>query len=135
MRASGSCLCGAVRYTVAGPLRDVVACHCTQCRKSSGHHVAATAAPRAAVTISGPVAWYQSSPEARRGFCATCGANLFWEGQGPNLSIFAGTLDGDPGLRLVGHIYCADKGSYYTLADGMPQAAGDDPALTAWHPA
>ncbi|WP_442475962.1 GFA family protein [Roseovarius litorisediminis] len=38
----GSCQCGAVRYEVAGPLRQVVGCHCSQCRKTSGHYVAAT---------------------------------------------------------------------------------------------
>ena len=40
---TGGCLCGGVRYTVTGPLRDIVACHCEQCRRSSGHFVAATA--------------------------------------------------------------------------------------------
>ena len=30
---SGSCLCGAVTYEVHGPLRNVVARHCKQCRK------------------------------------------------------------------------------------------------------
>ena len=38
----GSCLCGAVRYIVRGELRHVVGCHCGQCRKTSGHYVAAT---------------------------------------------------------------------------------------------
>jgi len=42
--ATGSCLCGAVKYNVTGPLRPVVACHCGQCQKSSGHYVAATSA-------------------------------------------------------------------------------------------
>lgn len=129
--AEGSCLCGAVRYRVAGPLRPVIACHCRQCRKTSGHHVAATSAPRAAVEIEGAPVWYRSSPEARRGFCGVCGSNLFWDGPGPELSIFAGTLDGDPGVRLAAHIFCADKGSYYGIADGLPRAEGDDPALIA----
>ena len=127
---TGSCLCGAVRYMVDAPLRQVVACHCRQCRKTSGHHVAATSAPRDKVAVTGEVTWYASSKEARRGFCGTCGSNLFWDGPGRNLSIFAGTLDGDPGVRLAGHIYCADKGDYYEIADGLPQAAGRDPALT-----
>ncbi len=126
----GSCLCGAVRYTVTGPLRPVIACHCTQCRKTSGHHVAATSAPRDSVTIEGEPRWYRSSATARRGFCPTCGSNLFWDGPGANLSIMAGTLDGPTGLRLKGHIFCAAKGDYYEIADGLPRAGEDDPALT-----
>jgi hypothetical protein len=70
----------------------------------------------------------------RRGFCATCGSNLFWDAGTERVSIFAGTLDAPTGLRLAGHIFCADKGDYYELADGLPQAAGADPALSAWRP-
>lgn len=44
---TGGCPCGGVRYEVRGPLRDVIACHCTQCRRTSGHFVAATACRRA----------------------------------------------------------------------------------------
>jgi len=131
MSATGGCLCGAVRYRVTGPLRPVIACHCDQCRRTSGHHVAATAAPREAVAIAGAVRWYRSSETASRGFCPVCGSNLFWQGPGAGLSIFAGTLDGDPGVRLAGHIFCADKGAYYPIPDdGLPRADGADPALT-----
>jgi hypothetical protein len=126
----GGCLCGAVKFSVDGPLRPVVACHCGQCRKATGHHVAATSAARDAVDVTGDVAWYQSSAKARRGFCATCGSNLFWDGPGQNLSIFAGSLDGATGLKLVGHIYCSDKGDYYELDDDLPKFDGRDPALT-----
>lgn len=92
--------------------------------------MAATSAPRGAVQVTGEVSWYQSSGTARRGFCGICGSNLFWDGPGDNLSIFAGTLDGATGLTLAGHIYCADKGDYYTISDGLPQVPGRDPALT-----
>jgi len=126
----GGCLCGAVSYQTTGSLRPVVACHCNQCRKSTGHHVAATSVNRDDITITGDVTWFESSDTARRGFCATCGSNLFWDGAGENLSIMAGTLDGATGLKTVGHIYCADKGDYYEISDGLPQAAGRDPALT-----
>ncbi|MEM9395546.1 MAG: GFA family protein [Pseudomonadota bacterium] len=130
MTASGSCLCGRVRYSVEGPLRPVIACHCTQCRKTSGHHVAATSALRDCVRIEGDVAWFASSPTARRGFCCTCGSNLFWDGPGAHLSIFAGSLDVHSDLRIAGHIYCTDKGAYYDIADGLPQRTQDDPKLT-----
>ncbi len=130
MTSCGGCLCGAVLYETEGPLRPVVACHCTQCRKSSGHHVAATSAPRDGVKIEGQVQWYQSSPEARRGFCPVCGSNLFWDGPGSHLSIFAGTLDAPSGVRLEGHIFCADKGDYYDIDEDLPKADGDDPDIT-----
>ena len=126
----GSCLCGQITYSVKGPLRPVIACHCQQCRKSSGHHVAATSAARGDIAIVGDVTWYVSSPTARRGFCGTCGSQMFWDGAGANLSIFAGTFDGDTGLTLAGHIFCADKGDYYEISDDLPRADADDPNLT-----
>jgi len=127
---TGGCLCGAITYALSGPLRPVIYCHCQQCRKSSGHHVAATSVPRNAVRISGEITWFQSSALAKRGFCANCGSNLFWDGAGENLSIFAGTLDDSSGLSAKGHIYVADKGAYYDLSDGLPCAQGYDANLT-----
>ncbi|MEO1536344.1 MAG: GFA family protein [Pseudomonadota bacterium] len=131
---TGSCLCGSVSYTINGPFRPVIACHCQQCRKTSGHHVAATSAPRNSIEIAGDVTWYASSDTARRGFCGLCGSNLFWDGKGSHLSIFAGTLDGPTGMHLAGHIFCADKGDYYEINDGLPQAPQDDPDFTTQVP-
>ena len=112
-------------------MRPVIACHCQQCRKTSGHHVAATAAPREAITVSGDPVWFASSETARRGFCGTCGSNLFWDSPGSaTLSIFAGTLDDATGLSLAGHIFTDDKGAYYDITDDVPCAGGYDPALT-----
>ena len=39
---TGSCPCGGIEYEVSGPMREIIGCHCEQCRKISGHHVAAT---------------------------------------------------------------------------------------------
>jgi len=130
MTGEGGCLCGAVRYRVDGAMRPVIACHCSQCRKTSGHHVAATSAPRETVKIEGELRWFASSKAARRGFCPICGSNLFWDGPGSHLSIFAGTLEGETGLKLAGHIFCADKGDYYALSDDLPKAEYDSPDLT-----
>ena len=127
---TGSCLCGAVSFEINGPLRPVVFCHCQQCRKTSGHYVAATSAHRDNVEVSGEVSWYRASESARRGFCGICGSSIFWDGPGENLSIHAGTLDGETGLESIGHIYCADKGDYYTLDDDLPKAEARNPRLT-----
>ncbi len=131
---TGGCLCGAIKYTVSGPLRPVIVCHCKQCQRTSGFHVAATSAPRDTVKIDGKVTWFQSSETAKRGFCGICGSNLFWSGSGQNLSIFAGTLDAPTGLKLIGHIYCADKGDYYDVTDDLPKAEARNPELTTQVP-
>ena len=130
MNRTGGCLCGAITYKTFGPLRPVISCHCAQCRKTSGHYVAATSVDRAKIELSGSISWYQSSDTARRGFCATCGSNLFWDGNVANLSIFAGTLDDSTGLKTKGHIFVDDKGAYYEISDQLPCAAQADPNLT-----
>ena len=80
LKQTGGCLCGGVRYVVNGPLRGVIACHCSQCRRTSGHYAAMTNAPSEHLELksSHTLVWYQSSATAERGFCSTCGSNLFW---------------------------------------------------------
>ena len=125
--ATGSCLCGAVKYQVIGALRPVVACHCRQCQKTSGHHVAATSAKREDFELleQRGLKWFASSTGIRRGFCQQCGGNLFWDNAKlTTISIFAGTLNQPSGLRLVEHIYVDEKPDYYEITDGLPQRQG-----------
>lgn len=124
---AGGCLCGGVRYRVSGGLRDAVACHCTQCRRTSGHHAAMTSAPLEALTFDAAetLTWYRSSPAAERGFCRVCGSNLFWKPEGEaSMAITAGTLDAPTGIRVQEHIFVRDKGDYYSIDDGRPQRQG-----------
>ena len=122
---TGSCLCGAVRFTVSGPLGESDACHCTQCRKQSGHFWASANVKTADLAIEGEdsLRWYHSSEKVRRGFCATCGSFLFWDPvRHPEvIAVAMGALDKPTGVRLHKHIFTADKGDYYDIADGLPQ--------------
>ncbi len=129
IRGTGGCLCGAVRYEVRGPLRAVVDCHCSQCRRTSGHFAAFTATrPEDLVLIeSGGLRWYRSSARGRRGFCEVCGSSLFWEpASGERVSIAAGTLDLPTGLATAAHVFVEDAGDYYTIGDGLPHRADGD---------
>ena len=115
---SGGCLCGQVRFTVQGPLREVLLCHCSQCRKMSGHFWAASSAPRERVDIyqDTGLRWFQSSKEAKRGFCSTCGSSLFWSHTAKTtLSFAAGALDGPTGLNTGAHICFDDASDYYRV--------------------
>lgn len=127
LEKTGGCLCGAVRYRVTGPLRPVVYCHCSQCRRTSGHFVAATAVPKdeLIVEIDEYLDWFDSSEFASRGFCTRCGSSVFWRPNAkPYICIMAGTLDGSTGLEAVEHIYVSDKGDYYQLTDDLPKRPG-----------
>lgn len=132
---TGSCLCGAVRYAVSGPLRPVIYCHCEQCRRTSGHHVAATACQTDAIDVTddGSLTWYRSSPAAERGFCGRCGSNLFFRPVNREyVSIMAGTLDQPTDLVAEAHIFVRSKSDYYLICDGLPQHGGrGDVDLTA----
>ncbi|MEM7425607.1 MAG: GFA family protein [Pseudomonadota bacterium] len=126
---SGSCLCGQVRFTAAGPLADVLVCHCRQCRKMSGHCFAATAVPQARFRLirTEGLEWLASSTASKRGFCRVCGSSLFFHhGEDEPIGIAAGAFDDDPPLTVAAHIYVDEAGPYYTIEDGCPQfsAAG-----------
>ena len=124
---SGGCLCGGVQYVVTGPLSDVINCHCGQCRRTHGHFAGYTEAPLSDFKLesSESLKWYQSSPQARRGFCSICGASLFWVPEGGDgVWIAAGTLDKPTGLRTLAHIFVADAGDYYTIADDLKTYPG-----------
>ncbi len=113
---SGGCLCGAVRYRLAGELRGVVNCFCEQCRRTSGHHVAATRAPLSGFVLESDatLTWFESSAEAKRGFCNRCGGNLFWQHKDRNsISVMAGTLDTPTGLATIENIFAEDMSDYH----------------------
>ena len=123
---TGRCLCGGVRYQVRGPLRGVIACHCSQCRRTSGNFVTATVAQNAVLALNsaGTLAWYRSSESAERGFCSRCGGNLFWRHTTPGTTttaIKAGSIDPPTRLRLARHIFVGSKSDYYDITDGLPQ--------------
>ena len=129
---TGSCLCGAVTLRVDGPLREVVFCHCGQCRKQTGLYYASTNAADKDLTITGEddITWYKSSDEGRRGFCRHCGSALFWKYLGQDhISIQAGALDQPTELTPGYHIFCADKGDFYEITDALPQYAKSRPGL------
>lgn len=121
---TGSCLCGSVTYELTGPLRDSIACHCIQCRKTSGHYWSATQVPndRFKITKDDGLKWFHSSCTARRGFCTGCGASMFWQHDKEDAtSVATGTVDGETGLITSSHIYVVDKGDYYEIEPGPQQ--------------
>ena len=132
MENAGGCLCGKVRFQTKGPLREVVFCHCSQCRKQSGLYVAATSVPAEALHLTGAasITWFASSDFAKRGFCSICGTPLFWK---PNdearYAILAGAFD-DPSCLTPGYHICTEgRAGFYAIGDGLPLYPHDAPDL------
>lgn len=129
---AGHCLCGAVRFRAHGQLREVVACHCSQCRRQTGLFYAATNVANDRLDIEGAdnIKWYRASSCAERGFCSICGSALFWRHDEEGYtSVLAGSFNEPTGLKISSHIFCADKGDFYEINDGMPQYDRGSPGL------
>ncbi len=126
-RVSGSCLCGAVTFTIP-PVTGVMACHCKMCRRQTTSHLATVTLtwPEVVFDQQRGLTWYQSSPSARRGFCRNCGSVLFWQAA-ESTAVSAGALDEEATLRLAAHIYAADKAIYEDISDSAPCFAADQP--------
>jgi hypothetical protein len=74
------------------------------------------------LSIKGPVSWFEASDIAKRSICPRCGSFLFWKAHDEDTISFAlGAVDGPMGVTLEKHIFVADKGDYYDIADGLPQ--------------
>ena len=123
---TGGCLCGGVRYRITGPRRDIIYCHCENCRRTHGHVAAYTSVRRADLDLVSEetLQWYHDhSPDTYRGFCRRCGASLFWDardGRG-KMAVAAGSLDDSGDLKVIGHVFVAEAGDYYVIDDGLPQ--------------
>ncbi|MEQ8282090.1 MAG: GFA family protein [Amphiplicatus sp.] len=128
-RLSGKCMCGAIVFEALADKPEVVACHCGQCRAWSGHYWASINVPFDAMKIKvgeEHLSWFRSSDYARRGFCAKCGSALFWHADKLDehkhrIAVAAGAVSPPTGVKVERHIFVADKGDYYDIADGAPQ--------------
>ena len=121
---TGGCRCGAVKYEVSGPLRNIVICHCGECQRlngSAGWH-SRSMNEHLNITEDRGLAWYQITPRARRGFCRECGSPLFWQiDKQESTGIVVGSLDDASGLKPIGHIFVEDKACYFAINDDLPQ--------------
>lgn len=112
---TGSCCCGNIRYTTKAT-KSLWYCHCQQCRKMTGHYMAAAQARLSDIEIVGQPKWHYVSATARYGFCPDCGSPMFWRNDNNEfLSITGGSMDNTSTLDIGGHIFVGEKGGYYQI--------------------
>ena len=96
MPVTGGCLCGAIRYESTEPPNWVVCCHCRICQQAHGglFDVGVEFPGEAFRYTKGEVTYYQSSPWAKRGFCANCGSPVdTWYKDNSDPIVHIGSLD------------------------------------------
>ena len=77
---------------------------------------------------TGPaLAWFQSSSEARRGFCQRCGTSLFFESDRflGLIDVTVATLEDAASLAPSMHIHVGSRQPWLAINDGLPCHAGD----------
>ena len=110
---TGSCLCGAIRYTVSAAVTELRACHCTHCQKSSGAGGSVNAVvPSDAFKITqGTPKRYDASADSgrtlHRYFCGECGSPIYSQrATNPGLVVVrAGGFDNAGDMKITAHIW------------------------------
>jgi hypothetical protein len=109
----GSCLCGAIRYTIDTPVTELRACHCPDCQKTSGAGGSVNAMIKSAsfrITQGTPKQIRVKAASGRtlhRYFCADCGSPIYSQRESTpeNVTVRAGTLDDPPPMKITGNIW------------------------------
>ena len=119
-----SCLCEGVKIKIKGKLRHVINCHCKQCMKTHGNFASYTSCSEDNITFINKktLKWFESSEIAKRGFCSTCGASMFYKLlKSKNISIAAGMFSNPTKLKTKSNIFTKNKLDYYKLDLNIPK--------------
>ena len=125
--ASGSCLCGAVTFSVGYPTKWVAHCHCTLCQRAHGAAFVTWVGSQAQTFEVGDpqsvLRWYRSSADAERGFCSRCGSSLFfrserWPGE---VHIARANFMSELDLERQRHVYYDTHVGWFEVNDALPK--------------
>lgn len=123
----GSCLCGAVTYTVSGEPKRFYHCHCSRCRKATGTGHASNL-----FVQPGELVWRSGAdqvrafkpPEAQRftnSFCMSCGGRVPRQAAGSDIVMIpAGSLDVEPPISPQARIFSGSRAAWSCGGDALP---------------
>jgi len=124
---AGGCLCGAVRYELAGGVHNLCWCYCTSCRRAAGAPVVpwGTVPHDRFRLIRGKLSEYRSSPGVVRGFCGACGTSLTYrlETRPAEIDVTLASLDEPARFAPQMHVWVSDKLPWVRISDDLPQFA------------
>lgn len=131
----GHCHCGSVTFAITPPTLFFAHCHCRWCREAHGAAYVSWvgAAESRFRLLPGSVEprWYQSSPQSRRAFCATCGARLFFASTicPGEIHVARPAIPGPIDREPQCHVFYDQRVAWAEVGDRLPRYTTDDPGL------
>jgi len=133
---SGGCACGRVRFLAEIENNDAYLCHCRMCQRATGSvSIALKNLPQARLRWLSPPDWYDSSPIARRPFCATCGTSLgFQYLEGKNLDLTVASFDEPGSFKATSHFGAESIHEAWLDTFTLPRTRTDEyqPLVDRW---
>lgn len=124
---NGSCLCGAVKVVAPGLSSSLGVCHCSMCRKwSGGPFMAVDAGTDVSFEGEENIGIYDSSDWAQRGFCKTCGTNLFYKLKETGQYIMSPTVFDESDFVFDHQVFIEEKPAYYEFANETKNMTGEE---------
>ncbi len=117
-KITGACGCGEVSFTAEGDISGVISCHCKLCQRLHGNYNPMVVVEKSDFILKSgdSLEWFDSSSEARRGFCRLCGSALFKEQKtGSKILISVGCIDDTTGWTNIKNVFTEEAGEYYLL--------------------
>ena len=135
---TGRCLCGAIRFSITPPTLFFAHCHCRWCREAHGaafvSWVGAADDRFRLLPGSAEPAWYRSSDQSRRGFCAVCGTTLFFASTlcPGEIHVARAAIEGDVDRGPQCHVFYDQHVDWVAIGDGLPRYTSEEPGLAKY---
>ena len=133
---TGGCACGKVRFTAKVANDEAYLCHCRMCQRATGSvSIAFKNVKKADVAWESGPDWHQSSPIARRPYCAACGTSLGFEfPDSENLDLTVASFDDPARFRPVHHFGVESMHRAWINTEGLPEYRVDEykPVVERW---
>jgi hypothetical protein len=129
----GSCLCGKITYEITGPIRNIVYCHCSQCRKAQGSAFATNGIVDSGhfqlITGEGLLTGYESTPGQTKYFCSHCGSPIISRTatKPDQVRVRIGTIESEITERPMAHIFVDSKADWEDISDDLPRYDNYEP--------
>lgn len=126
----GGCYCGEVRFSIEPPVKGVLHCHCSQCRRLSGTGFSSwVSVPKAQYTLltgREQLTRFAVTRHSTRFFCARCGTAVHTlDIRYPDIvGVLRGMVHDELEQAPSLHAFYDSRAAWVSVSDGLPCLGG-----------